>query len=534
MNLKYFTLVAIYLLFCILGNSIAQSSFYSYPFESGGYTNLQCFATWSTAGSATYKNTRNPYKIINAITDIGLKTDGSDCSILLIEAIQNIKMEHSNELIVVFFPPGTYVFNDKIEMKSFTDNGTTYYSMNNVILKGSDTSPGSILQFNHNNYGIYIKGSQKIGIEDLILHRTTDATSGSNIGFENSSDCWVAGVSSYEAYQFHVEFKSSESTATSGVHNITITGSLFNDALAHGDGGQGYGVQLDGAYNCLVDNCIFRRLRHSINFQQNASFNVVAYNASYDPFWTFQIYDGIFENPIPPPDLNFHGRFKTDPGPHHNLSEGNRVEQVKFDLVHGSNGPHNTFFRTDVHISFDIKTTDKPEKLGYPYNEYNQKHQNIIGVSGVSVQDKITIYGTINYCNDLLKINDEPSDMATNITSYYTWNQKPDYMSLYPWPYIPGITINAAEARSTTALLEQWTKYSCGGQLALNLFFNNSSNVSSGSYKALQTIIAESLTINSGSSVEFRAPVSITLVKDFEVKPGAEFIITPESNNCPE
>ena len=509
----------------MLGNSIAQTTMYSYPFESGDYTNQQCFTRWSTAGSSTYKATRNPYRVIDAVKDFGLKTDGSDCS-FLIDSIKDIKKSHPNDLIVVYFPPGTYVFNNiEIKLAPFTKNGITY-SMNNVILKGSNNFPGSALKFNHSTVGLYIKDCQQIGIEDLFLHRITNATSGSNIRFENSSDCWVSGVSSYEAYKFHIELLGAGSTATSGVHNITITGCLFYDALAHGGDGEGYGVQLDGAYNCLVDNCIFRKLRHSISFQQDPSFNVIAYNASYEPVWEET---GL----VKPPDLSFHGRFNTDPGPHHNLSEGNRVEQIKIDISHGSNGPHNTFLRTYSEKGLEISTTPFNKSHDYVFDIDDQHNQNIIGVHGVSDNQMESISGTKIYCDKLLVLNDAPTDMNANVTSYYTWNQKPEYLSVSSWPYVPNISHNDAENRSNSPYYELLTKYYCGNQIAQSLFIGNNQNVTSGTYKAFSTIISGSLKIKTGTSVEFKATESTTLVKDFEVEPGAEFIINAGNVACP-
>ena len=88
-----------------------------------------------------------------------------------------------------------------------------------------------------------------------------------------------------------------------GSSKITVRGSTFYDALVHGGDGEGYGVALEKASQCLVENNIFHHLRHSVSLQQNPSYNVIAYNASFNPAWTFA---GIPILPAPP-DLSFHG-----------------------------------------------------------------------------------------------------------------------------------------------------------------------------------------------------------------------------------
>lgn len=118
--------------------------------------------------------------------------------------------------------------------------------------------------------------------------------------------------------------------------NVSISSSYFHDAFNYGDGGKGYGVCLQFASsNCLVENNIFKNLRHSMLLQSGANGNVVAYNYSIEPQWT-----GTWLPKNAAGDLVLHGNY-----PYANLLEGNIVQNIVIDDSHGSNGPWNTFFR---------------------------------------------------------------------------------------------------------------------------------------------------------------------------------------------
>ena len=118
--------------------------------------------------------------------------------------------------------------------------------------------------------------------------------------------------------------------------NISISSSYFHDAFNYGDGGKGYGVALQFASsNCLVENNIFKNLRHSMILQSGANGNVVSYNYSLEPQWT-----GTWLPKTSAGDMVLHGNY-----PYANLFEGNIVQNIVIDDSHGSNGPWNTFFR---------------------------------------------------------------------------------------------------------------------------------------------------------------------------------------------
>lgn len=168
-----------------------------------------------------------------------------------------------------------------------------------------------------------------VGIECLKIHRA-DATVGqtSSVVFNYAAQCWVSGIESYMCNFGHIELNYST--------NISILGSYFNDAHAHGGGGQGYGVIAQTTSGeCLIENNIFKHLRHSMLLQSGANGNVFGYNYSIDPYWS---QSGVPTNSAG--DMVLHGNY-----PYANLFEGNIGQNIVIDASHGINGPYNTFFR---------------------------------------------------------------------------------------------------------------------------------------------------------------------------------------------
>ena len=166
------------------------------------------------------------------------------------------------------------------------------------------------------------------GIECLKIKRL-DATASqtSNLFFANAADCWVKGVESDSCNFAHVQISNST--------NIEIRNSYFHGAFAYGAGGQGYGISCEyGSGECLVENNIFRHLRHSMLVQSGANGNVFGYNYSIDPFKTDSLPFDLSG------DIVLHGNY-----PYLNLFEGNIVQNIIADASHSISGPFNTFFR---------------------------------------------------------------------------------------------------------------------------------------------------------------------------------------------
>lgn len=167
-----------------------------------------------------------------------------------------------------------------------------------------------------------------VGIECLKIKRL-DATAAqtSNIRFTNAANCWVKGVESDSCNFAHVKIETST--------HIEVTNNYFHGAFAYGAAGQGYGISCEyTSGECLIENNIFKHLRHSMLVQSGANANVFAHNYSLEPFKTDTVpYD--FSG-----DIVLHGNY-----PYLNLFEGNIVQNIIADASHGINGPFNTFFR---------------------------------------------------------------------------------------------------------------------------------------------------------------------------------------------
>ena len=123
-----------------------------------------------------------------------------------------------------------------------------------------------------------IRMIEGIGFEDFTLENGRDAAGRMNFDFLYAANCWMRNVHSLMAMRFHV--------ATEICANLTIRDSYFNDAYRHDGGGHGYGTLIaDTATHCLIENNVFRNLRHSISWKEGANGNVFAYNFSTDGEW---------------------------------------------------------------------------------------------------------------------------------------------------------------------------------------------------------------------------------------------------------
>jgi len=170
------------------------------------------------------------------------------------------------------------------------------------------------------------------GIEDLQIFRISNGKgSGSNIIMNAAVNCWLKGVESNNTCRYHMEISRSSF--------IDIRGCYFHHAEDYGDGGYGYGIAVNlHSTNCLVENNVFQRLRHSMLLQLGANRNVFGFNYSREEHATY-IVSG-YEVNTTLGDACVHAHY-----PYTNLYEGNIVETISVDDYWGDNGPYNTFFR---------------------------------------------------------------------------------------------------------------------------------------------------------------------------------------------
>ncbi|MFK7997440.1 MAG: hypothetical protein AB8B87_25165 [Granulosicoccus sp.] len=154
------------------------------------------------------------------------------------------------------------------------------------------------------------------GVESLSVDVNSAATYINDMFYlRSAAHVWLRNVESRRARQAHV--------FTRQTYGCEITSSTFLNATGHGDGKQGYGIDLaNSTTGCLVENNTLGYLRHSILLNASANGNVIAFNHSFSPRHT-----NFFEGG--PGDVSFHGFSYA------NLVEGNVVERIHI----GDSGP---------------------------------------------------------------------------------------------------------------------------------------------------------------------------------------------------
>lgn len=165
----------------------------------------------------------------------------------------------------------------------------------------SHFGPDSFIQlFDANEYS---------GVESLSVDVASNSVLvGDMFHFRSAAHSWVRDVVSQRARGAHV--------FTRQTYHCEVTASRFVNATGHGDGKQGYGVDLaNSTTGCLIENNRLALLRHSIVLNKAASGNVVAHNYSSSPRHTNFAEGG-------PGDISFH-HFA-----YGNLVEGNIVERI--------------------------------------------------------------------------------------------------------------------------------------------------------------------------------------------------------------
>jgi len=253
-----------------------------------------------------------------------------------------------------------------------------------------------------------------VGIECLKIHRADQTTAQtSSIAYNYAAQCWVSGIESNLCNFSHIEIN--------GSTNISITGSYFHDAFAFGSGGQGYGILCQATSGeCLIENNIFKHLRHSMLLQSGANGNVFGYNYSITPYWTEQ---NLPSNSAG--DMVLHGNY-----PYANLFEGNIGQNIVIDDSHGKNGSYNTFFRNRGEL-FGIFMNNNPAS----------DNQNFIGNEVTNTGFSMGLYiisgtGHFQHGNNVKGTIYATGTNSLTDTSYY-YSSIPSFLqSINNWPSI--------------------------------------------------------------------------------------------------
>jgi hypothetical protein len=276
-----------------------------------------------------------------------------------------------------------------------------------------------------------------IGIENLTIRcteyeKSTDdeqhSNSGINIKFSNAVNCWVKGVHSQNTTRHHI-------TISRSAH-VEVGGSYLYQACDHGGGSYGYGVVLgEGSTNCLIENNIFERLRHSMGIGTGANCNVFTYNFSTDQFSTWS---GI---PYQAADLCLHGRYS-----YANLYEENLIEWIEADATHCEHGPFNVFVRNKTYDYTEsewrnIKLQDAPSTsvLGCELWDEGDEAIEIEGSSNPLAFNGYGVHNSVMRDHEYFRVNPGLRSQAINDDVSYYYSSAPDFMQGMPFPSIgPG------------------------------------------------------------------------------------------------
>jgi hypothetical protein len=229
-----------------------------------------------------------------------------------------------NDIYVGTFNGGTGVVGQITKLESTVSNGFT--------IKDKASKKYSI----YNNLWIAkINPIKNVGIENLTIQRigNQEATQdqyelGNNIIMRYAVNCWIKGVVLNNTCRHHI--------VVDKCSHIKISGSYILNSVSKSTNSYGYGVLLEGSTNCLIENNIFKYLRHAMIVGSGANCNVFGYNYSREQNWTNPPLPWIIEGP----DICLHGRY-----PYANLFEGNSIQRIWLDAMWGYNGPYNTFLR---------------------------------------------------------------------------------------------------------------------------------------------------------------------------------------------
>jgi hypothetical protein len=481
-NILVLLVVIIYTasLFAQIGTNIPSTRLPAY--EQSWLDSTEMVLPWQNAGCLDSLRTFGGLEMevfINVTTDLD-DVEGDNLTQKLNRIVRDeLEEDYLGKSLLFYFPPGEYEFDETIEI-----------NRDNVVFKGEGAEvttlhfvmdydyyhylftvpePYSVNKWRYLNCFTVSSNHSYIGFEDFkltrtdnqIYHEETNPASmvnyaGNNFLISGSSYIWISGIHSYHAPRHHISI-------SSGSDHIEVRGCYINKSIHRSGGGNGYGVTINnGSNKCLVENNIFRLLRHAMIVSSDAQHNVFGYNYSREA-------DSEGTTNLPASDMCFHGHSTPGTsGPSENLFEGNIGKFVYFDDAHGGNGPRNLIFRNKAtHPGINIQSSSNGEVIvNNAFYETSFKWS-VYGFPWMLHSDNN--YGVNNHCKNYWYDSDgywneyHASEFWQDY-SYYLL-QEPDFMSQiyyysYDWPFDPRNDNNPAKDRYVdgfcSTILAEW------------------------------------------------------------------------------
>ena len=288
-----------------------------------------------------------------------------------------------------------------------------------------------------------VRMGEGIGFEDFTIEDGMGVANRINFNFVRIANSWVKNVHSLMAVRYHLRTDLSA--------NLTIRDSFFKDAYRHDGGGHGYGTLIGGATtDCLIENNVYTRLRHSMIWKEGATGNVFAYNYSFD---------GNQDGSAVAKDISGHGHYAFA-----NLIEGNIAEFIHVSDYWGPIGPNNVFLRnrtTKERILIEDRTVDQV----IAGNELTSPTAPFVVVDGTSTGAYIqgnNEGGTLQW----------RTGEAQFVVNSYFYSAKPAFWDIAdPWPamgpeYAAGTHTIPAKIRWDNRRMDEFPSRLAGGRLS--------------------------------------------------------------------
>jgi hypothetical protein len=268
-----------------------------------------------------------------------------------------------------------------------------------------------------------------VGIERLYLERITNDSDVGTIQWKNAAYVWMREVESNQTRKSHI--------STETVIGCQIENNYFHHSYDYGGGGHGYGTSLGfHTTDCLVENNVFRSLRHAMIIQSGASGNVFGYNHSDE---VVQSEGSVPNEGWLPPDISVHGHWSNN-----NLFESNNVEQMGIADYWGPTGPYVAYLRNRV-VNNDLRSDGNGEGEAIGLDDHSN-YQYLLGnvVENGTLQDDGTPDMTTNVIHGHVEsgaaVWEADIDDHEIPVSYY-WGCKPNFLGDKAWPLVgPDVT----------------------------------------------------------------------------------------------